>query len=92
MVSAVTAVRAEEPNKKSTKKYDDMVYVEGRLPAYQLDKDESITLMMVKKDADLSTPKALPKEWDISMRYIPTSTADISLCLNSTVTLRIIHL
>lgn len=49
IVSAVTAVQAEEPNTKSTKIYDDMVYVEGRLPAYQLDKDESITLMMVKK-------------------------------------------
>ena len=48
IVSAVTAVQAEEPNTKSTKIYDDMVYVEGRLPAYQLDKDESITLMMVK--------------------------------------------
>ncbi len=57
IVSAVTAVQAEEPNTKSTKIYDDMVYVEGRLPAYQLDKDESITLMMVKKGVDLDTPE-----------------------------------
>lgn len=57
MLSAVTAVQAEEPSKKSTKIYDGMVYVEGKLPAYQLDKDDSITLMMVKNDADLSTPE-----------------------------------
>lgn len=61
IVSAVIAVQAEEPNTKSTKIYDDMVYVEGRLPAYQLDKDESITLMMVKKGVDLDTPEGFAK-------------------------------
>lgn len=60
MLSVLSAAQAAEPNIKTEKiiyDYDNMIYVEGKLPAYQLESDESITLMMVKKGVDLTEPE-----------------------------------
>lgn len=50
-----SAIRAAQPGVNTAKALGNMVCIEGKLPAYRLDDVGSVTLMLVKKDADLST-------------------------------------